>query len=74
MLLPRPEGGWRLYVSCATPRSKHWWIEAIDADEPGGLETGRRTVVLPGSAEVAVKDPVILVDESGWRMWVCVTR
>ena len=72
VLLPRPEGGWRLYVSCATPRSKHWWIEAIDADEPGDLEWGRRTVVLPGSADVAVKDPVILVDESGWRMWVCV--
>ena len=40
VLLPRPEGGWRLYVSCATPRSKHWWIEAIDADEPGGSRDG----------------------------------
>ena len=29
-------------------------------------------MVLPGSDEVALKDPVILVDESGWRMWVCV--
>ena len=28
--------------------------------------------MLPGSAEVAVKDPVVLVDETGWRMWVCV--
>ena len=28
-------------------------------------------MVLPGSAELAVKDPVVLVDESGWRMWVC---
>ena len=72
VLLPRPEGGWRLYLSCATPGSKHWWIEAVDADEPSGLETGQRTLVLPGSAEIAVKDPVILVDESGWRMWVCV--
>ena len=72
MLVRRPEGGWRLYVSCATPDSKHWWIEAVDADEPAGLETGTRTVVLPGSDDVAVKDPVVLVDESGWRMWVCV--
>jgi hypothetical protein len=72
VLVPRPEGGWRLYLSCATPGSKHWWIEAVDADDPVELESGTRTVVLPGSDEVAVKDPVLLVDESGWRMWVCV--
>jgi hypothetical protein len=72
VLVPRPEGGWRLYLSCATPDSKHWWIEAVDADDPSGLEHGARTVVLPGSDEVAVKDPVVLVDETGWRMWVCV--
>ena len=72
VLVRRPDGGWRLYVSCATPGSKHWWIEAVDADQPADLETGTHTVVLPGSAEVAVKDPVVRVDETGWRMWVCV--
>jgi hypothetical protein len=72
VIVPRPGGGWRLYLSCATPGSKHWWIEAVDADDPEDLEAGTRTVVLPGSEEVAVKDPVVLVDESGWRMWVCV--
>ena len=72
VLVRRPDGGWRLFVSCATPGSKHWWSEAVDADEPGGLEHGTRTVVLPGSDHVAVKDPVVLVDGSGWRMWVCV--
>jgi hypothetical protein len=72
VLVPLPTGGWRLYLSCATPGSKHWWIEAVDAAEPAGLENGSRTVVLPGSEEVAVKDPVVLVDGSGWRMWVCV--
>src|SRR6478735_4785687 len=72
VVLRRPDGGWRLYLSCATPDSKHWWIEAVDADEPAGLEHGRRTVVLPGTADAAVKDPVVLVDEDGWRMWVCV--
>ncbi len=34
IVLRTPEGTWRLYVSCATPDSKHWWIEAIDADRP----------------------------------------
>jgi hypothetical protein len=72
VLVCRPDGGWRLYVSCATPNSKHWWIEAVDADQPQHLEQGTRTVVLPGTDEVAVKDPVVLVDETGWRMWVCV--
>jgi len=66
-----PEGGWRLYLSCATPGSKHWWIEAVDADRPEALPAGRRTRTLPGSDEEAVKDPVVVVDDSRWRMWVC---
>ena len=71
VVVRRPDGGWRLYLSCATPRSKHWWIEAVDADHPENFATGSRQTVLPGSRDEAVKDPVILVDESGWRMWVC---
>ena len=71
VLVRLPGGGWRLYLSCATPDSKHWWVEAVDADTLAGLETGRRTVVLPGDDTEGVKDPVILVDESGWRMWIC---
>jgi hypothetical protein len=72
VLVPLPSGGWRLYLSCATPGSKHWWIEAVDASTPAELPAGRRTVVLPGDDRVAVKDPVILVDQDhGWRMWAC---
>jgi hypothetical protein len=72
VVLRTPAGGWRLYVSCATPDSKHWWIEAIDADRPEDFATGRRTVVLPGSDAVAVKDPVIVVDDAGgWHAWIC---
>ena len=71
-LVRRPEGGWRLYVCCATPESKHWWIEAIDADEPSGLPAGERTVVFPGSAALAVKDPIVEVGGAGaWRAWIC---
>ena len=72
VVVRRPDGGWRLYLSCATPGSKHWWIEAVDADRPEDFATGTRSTVLAGSEDEAVKDPVILVDdESGWRMWVC---
>lgn len=71
-LVRRPDGGWRLYVSMSTPGSKHWWIDAFDADEPGGLSTGRRVTVWPGDELTAVKDPVVLVDGGGgWHAWVC---
>lgn len=71
VLMPLPDGGWRLYVSCATPGSKHWWIEAVDALEPSRLAWGRRRVVLPGDARTAVKDPVIVRRGDEWRAWVC---
>jgi hypothetical protein len=72
VIMPLPTGGFRLYLSCATPGSKHWWIESLDADRPENLAAGTRRVVLPGDAAWAVKDPVIRYDpEQGWRMWVC---
>jgi len=71
VLLPVPGIGWRLYLSCATPDSKHWWIEALDADRPEHLVDGVRHLVLPGSAAVAVKDPVIVRRGDGWHMWIC---
>ena len=63
--------GWRLYLSCATPNSKHWWIDALDAERPEELSFGDRQLVLAGDAEWAVKDPVIIRGPEGWRMWVC---
>ncbi|HYJ68422.1 MAG TPA: hypothetical protein VEX15_12280 [Nocardioidaceae bacterium] len=69
-LTPLPTGGWRLYLSCATPHSKHWWVEAIDAPTPDELPAGRRHPVLAGDAESAFKDPVVVVGEP-WQMWVC---
>ncbi len=81
-LVRRPDGGWRIYLSCSTPNSKHWWIESLDADDIAGLPQGSRTVVLPGDDLTAVKDPVVRwdtgdngMDGTGgsvtWRMWVC---
>jgi hypothetical protein len=69
VVLRRPDGGWRLYLSCATPESKHWWIEALDADTPEGLTNGTRTVVATGSDQVAVKDPVIVIEDGRWHLW-----
>jgi hypothetical protein len=66
-----PGGSWRLYVSCATPGSDHWWVDAIDASEPSRFDPDRRVTVLPGDDEVAVKDPVVAWDGSQWLLWAC---
>jgi hypothetical protein len=70
-LVRRPDGGWRLYVSCSTAGSKHWWVEAIDADTVAALPAGRRTVVLPGDERAAWKDVVVRRDGDAWSMWAC---
>ena len=70
-LVHRPDGGWRLYVSCSTLNSKHWWVEAVDSDTPEGLATGTRTVVLPGDDSEAWKDVVVHAAAGDWHMWAC---
>jgi hypothetical protein len=64
-------GRWRLYVSCATPGSKHWRIDAVEADDPAGLQDADIRPVLPGDELTAVKDPVIQRTGSQWRAWIC---
>ena len=74
VLLPVPGVGWRLYLSCATYGSKHWWVDSLTAATPADLPVGERRVVLPGDDAVAVKDPVITHDPTrldGWDMWLC---
>jgi hypothetical protein len=70
-LVPLEGGGWRLYVACSTPNSKHWWVEAIEADDLADLADGRRTIVLAGDADTAWKDPVVRRSGPVWQMWAC---
>jgi hypothetical protein len=69
--LVRVGAGWRLYLSCATPGSKHWWICALDAPSLEALADAEPVTVFAGDAETGVKDPVIRRDGSGWRAWIC---
>ena len=71
-LVQLPDGGWRLYVSGATPGTLHWWVDAIDAPDPSGFSSsGRRRPTLPGDAVTAMKDPVVSWDGRQWHLWVC---
>ena len=74
--LERPElvrdhsGRWRLYLSCATPGTKHWRIELLEAAHPTEFDASQRLVVVPGDAKTGVKDPVISLNGT-WQMWAC---
>jgi hypothetical protein len=69
--LVRTDGGWRLYVSCATPGSKHWRIDALDAPTPQALAGADARTVFPGDDRTGVKDPVIRVRDGRWHAWIC---
>lgn len=64
-------GRWRLYVCCADPDSAHWWIEAIDADDPEGFAAANARTVFPGDRLTGVKDPLVQRTSRGWRAWIC---
>lgn len=67
-----PEGTWRLYVSAATPGTKHWRVDLLEADTPEGLATAAPRTVLAGDETAGVKDPVLHHDEHGWHLWASV--
>jgi hypothetical protein len=68
-LVLTPTGRWRLYVSVATPNSKHWRVVLLEADSPAGLGSAQARTVLPGDASMGVKDPVIMHDGELWHLW-----
>lgn len=68
-LVRTPAGRWRLYLSCATPGTKHWRVEMIEAAHPAEFDSGRRQVILPGDAKTGVKDPVIRFHGGRWHLW-----
>ena len=68
-LVRTPGGRWRLYLSCATPGTKHWRVELLEAGHPSQFDVRERLVVLPGDAKTGVKDPVIRHRDGGWHLW-----
>jgi hypothetical protein len=70
-LLRTGTGRWRLYVCCATPASKYWWIDLLEADDPAGLADAEARTVFGGDDRTAVKDPVIRGRDGRWQAWIC---
>lgn len=68
--LVRVPGGWRMYTSCATPGTKHWWVGMLESSTVEGLPAAKHRPVFPGGG-VGVKDPVVRATETGWAAWVC---
>jgi hypothetical protein len=68
-LVRTPQGAWRLYLSCATPGTKHWRVELIQAAHPAEFDARSSQVVLPGDTKTAVKDPVIVHRDGIWQLW-----
>jgi hypothetical protein len=68
-LVRTPDGSWRLYLSCATPGTKHWRVEVVEAAHPSEFDSRRSHVVLPGDSKTGVKDPVIVRRGDEWHMW-----
>lgn len=63
--------GWRIYMSCATPGTKHWRIDALDARDPSRFGESKAVTVFPGSEVMGVKDPVIRRSGGAWHAWIC---
>jgi len=71
-LVSLPDGTWRVYVSCATPDSFHWRVDAVDAPDPATLSAAAPTTVLPGDpGTMAVKDHVVKLVDGRWHLWLC---
>ena len=68
-LVRTPQGRWRLYLSCATPGTKHWRVEMTEAAHPVEFDVRRRETILPGDAKTGVKDPVIVRQGDRWHLW-----
>jgi hypothetical protein len=66
------EGVWRLYVSCATPGTKHWRVDLLETATLQELPSAPARTVLPGDDAAGVKDPVILFDGGRWHLWASV--
>jgi hypothetical protein len=60
-----------MYMSCAEPGTKNWWIGLLESRHLTALpDADLRPMELGGPLD-AVKDPIVRRSSDGWRAWVC---
>jgi hypothetical protein len=69
--LVRTASTWRLYMSCAEPGTKNWWIGLLESSSLTGLPDADLRRLDLGGPLVAVKDPIVRRTNHGWHAWVC---
>jgi hypothetical protein len=69
--LVRHDGGWRMYVSLATPGTKHWWVGVVSANTLDGLVSAEVRTAFAGDVATAVKDPIVRLVDGVWQAWLC---
>ena len=67
----RFDGGWRMYVSLATPSTKHWWIGVVTAPTLEALAGAPVEQAFTGDRDTAVKDPIVKLADGVWQAWIC---
>ena len=67
-----PDGRWRMWVSVATPGTKHWSVGLLEAATPEDLPAAPLRPAFPGDpAAYGVKDPVVRRRGDRWEAWLC---
>jgi hypothetical protein len=69
--LVRAGAGWYLYMSCAVPDTKAWWVGLLEARSLAELSTATLRPLAMGGPLDALKDPVVRRTGDGWQAWVC---
>ncbi len=69
--LVRTAAGWRMFVGCATPGTKHWRIAAAEAKTLEGLAAAEIRTAFAGDERIGVKDPIVRVSGGVWQAWIC---
>jgi hypothetical protein len=70
-IVKTPGGKWQLYLSCATPGSKHWWIDVLEADDPASFDPATRRTAFAGDELFAMKDPIVKWVNDRCYAWIC---
>jgi hypothetical protein len=69
--LVRTATGWRLYLSCAVPGTKAWWIGLLESRVLEGLAAASLRPLEMGGPLDALKDPIVRHSGRTWQAWVC---